>query len=172
MTTLQEIFPALLKHEGEFSTDRKDGGNWTSGKVGVGKFKGTKYGISAAAYPKLDIYNLAESDALAIYQRDYWNVIRADNLPGNLRYSVFDMAVNAGPTAAIRVLQRAAGVTADGKLGPKTLAAALTVTPMDYARERLLFYADITRDSAVKRRYLRNWISRTIDVLSASLAVA
>jgi len=33
-------FNYLIGNEGALSTDRKDRGNWTSGKVGVGEFKG------------------------------------------------------------------------------------------------------------------------------------
>lgn len=38
--------------------DRNDKGNWTGGRVGVGQLKGTKYGISAAAYLHLGIKSL------------------------------------------------------------------------------------------------------------------
>jgi lysozyme family protein len=169
MTNLDEIFPHLLKHEGGYSDDRNDSGNWTLGRVGKGVFKGTKYGISAAAFPALNIEGLTVDRALSIYRAHYWKAIRADELPPCLRYSVFDMAVNAGPLIAIRCLQRAAGVPADGKLGPKTLAAAATVTPLDYARERMEHYLTITRNDSRKRAYLRNWVNRTFDVLQASL---
>ena len=40
---------------------------------------------------------------------------------------LFDMAVNSGVKAAVRCLQRAAGETADGVLGPKTLQAIQTI---------------------------------------------
>ena len=48
----------LMVSEGGFTNDPNDRGNWTSGKIGVGELKGTKYGISAMAYPLEDIKNI------------------------------------------------------------------------------------------------------------------
>ena len=39
--TFDEAFRRLIGHEGGYSTDRRDPGNWTGGKVGVGILKGT-----------------------------------------------------------------------------------------------------------------------------------
>ena len=48
-------FARLLGNEGGFDDDARDRGNWTGGRIGVGELKGTKYGVSAAAFPDLDI---------------------------------------------------------------------------------------------------------------------
>lgn len=124
-----EAFERLIGHEGVFSTDPNDRGNWTSGRIGVGSLKGTKYGISAAAYPHLDIINLTLDDAKTIYLADYWKQVRADELPVWLRFDAFDAAVNSGPAQARLWVQRAVGAVADGKIGPKTLACAHRADP-------------------------------------------
>ena len=41
----------LLSHEGGYSSDRQDPGNWTGGQVGLGELKGTKFGIAANTFP-------------------------------------------------------------------------------------------------------------------------
>lgn len=110
-------------HEGVYSNDPKDPGNWTGGRVGSGGLKGTKYGISAAAFPHLDIRNLSYEDAKRIYKREYWDRCRCDEWAEPIAEAVFDMSVNQGPGDAIRTLQRAAKVTADGVIGPITRAA-------------------------------------------------
>ena len=56
----------------------------------------TKYGISHAAYPDLDIASLTLADAQAIYRRDYWDKISGDRLDPRLALLVFDAAVNNG----------------------------------------------------------------------------
>lgn len=84
---------------------------------------GTRYGISAAAYPGTPIATLTLDAARAIYRRDYWDKVQGDNLPPPLALLVFDAAVNNGVGRAVRWLQTAAGVTPDGALGPHTLAA-------------------------------------------------
>src|SRR6185437_7679529 len=62
----------VLAHEGGYQAMPDDPGNWTGGKIGAGELKGTKFGLSAAAYPNLDIASLTEAEAAAIYCRDWW----------------------------------------------------------------------------------------------------
>jgi lysozyme family protein len=126
VSNFQRAFELIVGEEGVFSTDRQDRGNWTGGAVGVGEFKGTKFGISAAAYPTLDIINLTLDQARAIYLRDYWNAIKADQMPWPWALLVFDSAVNQGVGTATRMMQDALGVMTDGRIGPRTLAALQT----------------------------------------------
>lgn len=84
----------------------------------------TKYGISKAQYPNLDIANLTKEDARAIYERDYWNRYRCGELPWCFALLLFDSVVNHHPTNPIKWLQRAVGATPDGVIGPRTIAAA------------------------------------------------
>ena len=113
----------LIESEGGFSDDKRDKGNWTSGKIGIGELKGTKYGISAMAYPDLDIKNLTIAQAMEIYHRDYWERCKCDYIPDALSVAVFDFAVNSGIKTAIKKLQIALGVTADGIIGNQTVGA-------------------------------------------------
>lgn len=68
--------------------------------------------------------NLPRDTAKAIYRKQYWDAIQADKLPEVLRFHVFDAAVNSGNKQAVKWLQRLAGVTDDGVIGPMTVAAA------------------------------------------------
>ena len=113
----------VLDHEGGFCADRADLGNWTGGAVGSGVLRGTKFGISAAAYPAEDIANLTLEAAAAIYRRDYWDRVLGDRLSPPLALLVFDSAVNNGVGRAIGWLQGAVSATVDGRVGPETLAA-------------------------------------------------
>lgn len=145
--TEESKFDRAFKHvinvEGVLSTDPRDNGNWTGGRRGVGVLKGTKYGISAAAYPKLDIPNLTLNMARALYHRDYWRAVHADDLPYPWALAAFDMAVNQGVTASARTMQDAVGVLVDGVIGPKTLAAVqradITMLARFYAKRLMLY---------------------------------
>ena len=110
-----QAFTVLMQHEGGLVDDPNDPG-------GI-----TKFGISKRAYPTLDIANLTLEHAAQIYRHDYWGPAGCDAVPEALRMDLFDMAVNSGVRAAVRCLQRAAGETADGVLGPKTLQAIQTI---------------------------------------------
>jgi lysozyme family protein len=101
---MKENLPACLDiifgSEGGYTDDRRDKGNWTGGKVGVGELKGTKYGIAASAYPFLDIKNITKAQAVKIYERDYWAKINGDMLGSGVDLATFDAAVNSGQGTA------------------------------------------------------------------------
>ena len=59
MDNFARCFAFTLAAEGPFTKLASDPGNWTGGAVGHGALHGTKYGISAAAYPGLDIENIS-----------------------------------------------------------------------------------------------------------------
>ena len=116
-------FDRVIGHEGRFQRIHGDRGNWTSGKVGVGECKGTKFGISAMTYPKLDIENLTVEQAKEIYYKDWWVKLRMDLFKPALSYQMFDAAINHGMHNASAMLQRGVGVDDDGKIGPATRKA-------------------------------------------------
>lgn len=124
MDTFERAFALVVGIEAGYSNDPNDPGNWTGGKCGFGELKGTKYGISAASYPNVDIENLALDGAQGIYSADYWRACSCDQMSWPLCLFVFDMAVNQGQPVAKTMLQRTLGVTPDGVIGPVTLAAA------------------------------------------------
>lgn len=134
-TPFERCFEKVVGHEGGYTTDRNDKGNWTGGQVGAGQLKGTKYGISAASYPNLDIKNLTLHQAREIYERDYWRRTGCDAWDPTLALIVFDAAVNAGPDRAARWLQAAAGTTVDGAVGPMTRAAVTARSAADLRHE-------------------------------------
>lgn len=111
-----QAFERLIGHEGGYVNDPRDPGGET------------KFGISKRSYPAEDIKALTLERAKAIYRRDFWGVAGCDAVPDAMKFDLFDMAVNSGPVTAIKTLQRSAGVTPDGLLGPITLQA-LNSTP-------------------------------------------
>lgn len=81
----------------------------------------TKFGISQRAYPKLDIASLTRTDAILIYERDYWDAANAWKLPEPLDFYLFDAAVNQGVAKSVQLLQQAVGASPDGVIGPRTM---------------------------------------------------
>lgn len=118
-----QAFAIVVGTEGGYTDDPADPGNWTGRACGAGRCLGTKFGISAASYPGLSIADLTVADAETIYQRDYWERVHGGELPPALALLVFDAAVNNGVGRAVRWLQMALGVAADGVMGDATLGA-------------------------------------------------
>ena len=108
-------FVLLLITEGGYGDDPNDAGGET------------KYGISKARFPDVDIKNLTVDGAKALYRKHYWNLFRCGELPWPLAYVMFDCFVQFSPGNPTRWLQAAVGAGIDGVLGPKTIAAAQKV---------------------------------------------
>ena len=163
--TFDEAFKRLIGHEGGYSTDRRDTGNWTGGRVGVGTLKGTKFGLAANTYPNLDIKNLTLAQAKAIYKKDWWDKLGADGMHSAIVFQLWDFAINAGKSRAIKELQQAVGVPADGIIGPQTLAAVnahdLNDVILSLTAERLKFYTSLS----TFKTYGKGWTNRVADNL-------
>lgn len=109
------VLPFTLRMEGGLSKDHHDPGNWSGGKVGVGRLVGTKYGIAAASHPGVDIVNLTKDQAIEIYWREYVLARHFERLPLPLLLLAFDGGVNCGPVRAGRWMvdaQRESGIGA------------------------------------------------------------
>jgi lysozyme family protein len=162
--TFDKAFDRLIGHEGGYTDDRNDPGNWTGGQVGVGELKGTKFGIAANTYGYLDIKNLTVADAKAIYQRDFWDVLGGATHPA-LKFQFFDAAVNHGRGNSVRILQRAVKVADDGAWGKLSQAA---LDAMDHNDALLRFLAFRFKFWASLKKfdnYGRGWTNRGADNL-------
>jgi lysozyme family protein len=161
-------FAFTLGAEGGYSNNPADPGNWTGGAIGHGELHGTKFGISAAAYPNIDIAGLTQNAAEQIYRRDYWAALHGDELPLAVMLVGFDAAVNAGVRRAALWLQQAAGVAADGVLGPASIMALNNGNPIAIAQEALVRRLDFSTRLPSWQNFGIGW-SRRIIALACEL---
>lgn len=123
----------------------------------------TRFGISQAAFPDVDIEHLTRDDAKALYRSRYWAPLRGDELPESVGFALFDAAVNVGVYQAVKFLQRAMGIHADGILGPATFAAVKAADPVRLVREITLERAKFYQALSTYPVYGTGWLRRTID---------
>jgi lysozyme family protein len=150
-------FDKLLKHEGGYSDHAADPG---------GK---TRYGVTEAVAREVgyrgDMRELPLELAQRIYKDRYWDAVQAENLPADVRYIVFDGAVNSGVSQSAKWLQRACGVKDDGVIGPQTIRAANAISSDGLKRkilaQRLRFMATLSNWPA----FGRGWANRICDLL-------
>lgn len=156
---VREWLDRIFRHEGGYSDEADDPGNWTGGVVGKGELRGTKYGISAAAYPDIDILSLTAAEASELYRRDYLQPIGAGRFREGVAFQLFDLAVNSGPARAVRLLQKAIGVVDDGVVGPVTLGRLRALSEGDVIMlvlaERLDFMRGLKGWSAFGNGWMR-----------------
>ncbi|HZB63076.1 MAG TPA: glycosyl hydrolase 108 family protein [Microvirga sp.] len=119
-----------------------------------------------------DVRDLTRVEAAAIYRRFYWDVVRADELPQGLGLAVFDLAVNSGPSRAVRMLQGVLGVEPDGHVGPLTLSAARAADPAETIRRLTRARLGFLSRLATWPLFGRGWRRRVLAVEQEALRLA
>ena len=130
MADFKTAFAKTIINEGGYSDVPEDNGNWTSGVKGVGVLIGTKYGISAPVLQQFlghtptvgEMKFLSIQTAQEIYRKNYWNVIRGDEIESQeISDSLFDSSVNMGDSRAIKLLQAVLLLPQTGIMNDETL---------------------------------------------------
>lgn len=160
MASFDEAVDIVFANEGGMSANSLDPG-------GV-----TNFGISQKSYPDLDIKKLTRSDAKNIYFRDYWSKYPFAEIASQpIANKLFDMAVNMGPSTAIRLLQQSlqhfvsGPIVADGIMGPLTLAVLKEVDEAKLLGElrarAALYHCDLVINQGVKlTTFMLGWLRR------------
>jgi lysozyme family protein len=141
----------ILENEGGYVNNPKDPGGET------------KYGISKRSYPNLDIKNLTIDQAKDIYYRDFWLPIQADSIiDERLAVHYFDMAVNAGRSRAVRLLEKITGQGITGTISKDTLIKANLIpdAPARYVQARKDYYHNITLINPKNNAFIKGWMNR------------
>lgn len=145
----------ILKWEGTvFENDEDDPGG------------ATKFGIDQRSHPNENIRNLTRDRAAEIYWDEYWTRSKAHLMPLGVGEVVGNIAVNAGLGRASKWLQADVGVTVDGKIGDKTIAAVKAHNPNMLANQLLqqteAHYRSIAKGKLAK--FLNGWLNRNGDL--------
>lgn len=156
MAKFDPAYLITLKHEGGLVDHPNDPG-------GI-----TKYGISKARYPDLDIAALTLTQAKALYYRDFWVKKRLGELNSQpVANMAFDMVVLHGQ--AVRLLQKALvdtgkTVTVDNLIGPETIGAMNSVPSTAFINNavdrRVEYMKALVKADPKKETFLNGWIRR------------
>jgi len=173
MSNIDPMITEVLAREGSAFTNRAaDYGGPT--KYGITlKTLSTYYGRPATIE---EVQALTEDQARNIYLELFWHrpgmyLIQDDSLAD----LVFDSGVQHGPERAVAWLQAAAGLKADGQIGPQTrdLLGGLGVnTPKVRAfyravlAERISFYGQIISDNPREYVNAHGWCNRVAAFVS------
>lgn len=168
-----EVLAHFFATEGGYSDNPHDPGGPT--KYGITIYDARKYGAEFGwiAHPTAaDIRDMPKAFAMQVLSAKYWDAVRGDDLPSGLDYSVADYGLNSGVSRAIKVLQRLVDVTADGELGPISMAAVVSYEPANLinavATERLAFLKSLHTWPV----FGRGWAARVASVRAISLHMA
>ena len=114
-----EALKHILKYEGGYVNHKDDPG----GRTNLGVTQRVWEEWTGKPATEEDMRGLTVAMVSPLYKKRYWDAVRGDDLPSGVDLCVFDCAVNAGVGRASKFLQQAVGVTADGQIGPMTVAA-------------------------------------------------
>lgn len=129
----------------------------------------TRYGISQKAFPTVDIRNLTEDGAKDLFRRHYWDQANCDKFPTPVAIALADSSFNQGVATAIKLLQTALKVEADGMVGKNTIAAVNRRPPLEVVNEFLSHRA--LRYSAGQEKFRRGWFLRLFRLKDALAAL-
>lgn len=117
-----------LIHEGGWSDDPIDPGGPTNKGI-ILRVYAAYLGRPPSAEVVALLKRIPDDHVRDIYYRNYWLLVRGDELPPGVDLAVFDYGVNSGPGTSIKKLQRCLAemtgrdVKADGHIGPVTMEA-------------------------------------------------
>ena len=156
------IWDRTLESEGGYVDNPNDPGGATNFGISSRYLK-QKYNRDVS--PE-EIQNLTREDAVKIYEEDFYKKPNIDKLPTAIQENVFDMAVNSGDSQAIKLLQRDLNVTADGIIGPSTIAAAKkaieegTYDASNYSDSRKKYYEGLVAADSRREEFRKGWLAR------------
>ena len=138
----------------------------------------TKFGVIVGDLQKLkmdenhdgavdwkDIRDLSEPDAEIVVKKEYWDVVKADQINNqSVAESLVDWGYNCGIYYAAKKVQEILGLTADGNIGPKSLEAINSANQEDLFNKitavRKQHYQDIVNKNNSQSKFLKGWLNR------------
>lgn len=160
-----EAYAFTREYEGGYVNDPDDPGGCTNMGITIGTLRDWRKDQSLTC---ADVQALSEDEAAMIYAVNYWRPVWGSQLPIGVNTQVWDFGVNAGPSRAIKYLQKCVGTSQDGIMGPKTLEATqksnIDNLLVRYHDERQRYYQSLSTYS----KYGKGWTNRNNDCLALS----
>tara|TARA_Y100001973_G_C5198492_1_gene335930 strand:- start:2092 stop:2616 length:525 start_codon:yes stop_codon:yes gene_type:complete len=160
----------VLKHEGGFVDHPKDPGGMTN----LGVTRATLEQYRGRHVTEEEMRGLTPEDVGPLYKTEYWDRMHLDSpaVASGLDYFLFDFAVNSGTGRSAKYIQRIAGATADGAIGPKSLQAIGSLDALDAIEElygaRQRFYERLKTFET----FGKGWTRRNAEVRKFALELA
>lgn len=164
---IEVLGPVIAKWEGGYVNDPIDKGGATNMGITINTWK--HYGYDKNGDGKIDeadIKLLTQADFKYVLRR-YWNKWRADEIKNQSVANILvDWYWGSGKWGII-IPQRILGVSQDGIVGAKTIAALNAVNQKQFftqvytAREK--FLRDIVKNNPSQQRFLKGWLNRLKD---------
>lgn len=150
MSSFDDAFVALIGNEGGYSNNPADPGGETMWGITARVARANGYVGEMRALP--------QSIAKQIAKMVYWDPYYCDQFDPRVAFQVFDAAYNGGHP--VSWLQTAAGVKADGHMGPVSLAAINAADPLKIVMRFISYRLEYMSELSVWPSFSHGWANR------------
>ena len=170
MANVNQLAPFILKWEGGFVNDPADLGGATNMGVTIGAWKSCGYDKDGDGDIDVDDLRLLTREDVVnrVLKPHYWDRWKADDIKSQTVANILVDWVWASGAHGIKIPQRLLGVSVDGIVGPKTLAAVNARNPRELFDmikiARFDFIEDICRKRPANNKFKRGWMNRINDI--------
>lgn len=164
--TLEQALKFTLKWEGNFTDHPNDLGGPTN--KGITQSVYNNYRIEKDLQQR-SVQFITDSEVYDIYDKYYWEPVRAKWLQAPLALVLFDTAVNFGVSGAIRRLQKSLNVKITGRwtqeISDTIHQADAIKIALDICRLRIAWRHQRVRLNSSQKVFLRGWLNRDNDLI-------
>lgn len=164
MANSSKLVPFILQWEGGFVNDPLDLGGATNKGITIGTFTEYKRRKGLKAPTVQDLKNISDEDWHEVFKGLYWDRWKADEIKSQAVANILVDWVWASGSHGIRRPQRLLGVTADGVVGSKTIAALNAKDPAELFKmikaDRIKFIDEICEKRPANNRFKKGWLNR------------
>lgn len=166
MADVRKLVPFILRWEGGYVNDPLDKGGPTNMGVTLETWRSVGYDKNGdGVIDAEDIKLLTEDDVInRVLKPHYWDRWKADQIKSQPVANILVDWVWGSGLHGIKIPQRVLGVTQDGLVGPKTLAAVNCADPCklfnEIKKEREAFLYRIVDNNPTQKRFIKGWLNR------------
>ena len=164
MANSSKLVPFILQWEGGFVNDPLDVGGATNKGITIGTFTEYKRRKGLKAPTIQDLKNISNEDWHEVFKGLYWDRWKADEIKNQSVANILVDWVWASGSHGIKRPQRLLGVTADGVVGSKTIAALNAKDPAELFKmikaDRIKFIDEICEKRPANNRFKKGWLNR------------
>ena len=170
MANVNQLAPFILKWEGGFVNDPADLGGATNMGVTIGAWKSCGYDKDGDGDIDVDDLRLLTREDVVnrVLKPHYWDRWKADDIKSQSVANILVDWVWASGAHGIKIPQRLLGVTVDGIVGSKTIAAVNAKNPRELFDmikiARFDFIEDICLQRPTNNKFKRGWMNRINDI--------
>ena len=160
MADYRKLKPFILKWEGGYVNDKDDLGGATNKGVTLATFRSV-YGQGKTAN---DLRNMTDQQWETIFKKHFWDKWRADEIEDQSVANILVDWLWASGSYGIKIPQRVLGVSVDGIVGAKTIAAVNAKDGKQFFKEvrqeRVDFIDRICTSRPQNKKFRKGWLNR------------